>query len=313
MFNKSTNKELDEKSLNIKQRKSNKSVVNPPKKSSRKSLEYKQTSNNEKRENQKKSNNKKVSIKLPEDVDTKRKISSDSLMPKLEIEKLDNYELNDLEYESALKFDKRNLINIYWALIKREQLIIFTFFTRNDHNIVSIKIIRLIFLLCTDMTMNVFFFADETMHKMYLDYGKYDYIQQIPQIIYSTIVSQIIEVFLCFLSLTDKHYYEIKNLDDDNRYKIFKILKCVKTKITFFFIFTFLMFLFYWYAVTCFCAVYENTQNAFIKDSFSSFGLGLLYPFILYLIPSSLRILSLKCCKGNLSFIYKLSDIIPFF
>ena len=37
-FNKSTNEELDEKSLNIKQRKSNKSVVNPPKKSSRKSL-----------------------------------------------------------------------------------------------------------------------------------------------------------------------------------------------------------------------------------------------------------------------------------
>ena len=33
MFNKSTNKELDQKSLNIKQRKSNKSVVNPPKKS----------------------------------------------------------------------------------------------------------------------------------------------------------------------------------------------------------------------------------------------------------------------------------------
>jgi len=65
MFNKSTNKELDEKSLNIKQRKSNKSVVNPPKKSSRKSLEYKQTSNNVKGENQKKSNNKKVSIKLP--------------------------------------------------------------------------------------------------------------------------------------------------------------------------------------------------------------------------------------------------------
>ena len=36
------------------------------------------------------------------------------------------------------------------------------------------------------------------------------------------------------------------------------------------------MFAFYWYTITCFCAVYNNTQNAFIKDSLSSFGLGLL-------------------------------------
>ena len=42
------------------------------------------------------------------------------------------------------------------------------------------------------MAMNVFFLADETMHKMFLDYGKYDFIQQIPQIVYSTIISKII-------------------------------------------------------------------------------------------------------------------------
>ena len=73
------------------------------------------------------------------------------------------------------------------------------------------------------------------------------------------------------------------------------------------------MFLFYWYIVTCFCAVYENTQMAFIKDSLSSFGLGLLYPFILYLFPTILRIIALRCNKSNLSFVYKLSDIIPIF
>ena len=313
IINESTSKTVNRKSVRVNHRKSNKSVNFPPKKSSIKTLELKSSVNDDKEEKPKNKHNKKVSINVKESIYDNRKISSDSLISDIDIEKLDNYELNDLDYDSALKLDQRNFIKIYWALLKREQLIIFTFFTRNDHNIVFLKVIRLIFLLCTDMTTNVFFFADETMHKMYLDYGKYNYIQQIPQIIYSTVVAQIIEVFLCFLSLTDKHYYEIKDLDDDNRYKTFKILKCVKTKITFFFIFTFLMFLFYWYAVTCFCAVYENTQNAFIKDSFSSFGFGLLYPFILYLIPSSLRIISLKCCKGNLSFIYKLSDIIPFF
>ena len=168
--------------------------------------------------------------------------------------------------------------------------------------------------MCTDMAMNVFFFADATMHKMYLDYGKYNFLLQIPQIVYSTAASQIIEVFICSLSLTDKHYYEIKNLEHNDRYKqTVSIIKCVKRKITIFYIVTFLFFAFYWYAIACFCSVYENSQGAFIADSFSSFGLGLLYPFVLYLFPALLRIISLKANDTKYTCIYKTSDLIPLF
>ena len=163
------------------------------------------------------------------------------------------------------------------------------------------------------MALNVFFFTDETMHKMYLDYGKYNFLQQIYQILLSTIGTQIIEVFLCFLSMTDKHYFEIKNLEIKNKYNVFKIIKKVKIKITIFFVFTFLLFCFYWYAIACFCAVYRNTQSAFIKDSITSFALNLLYPFILYLFSVLLRIISLRASKANLSCLYRLSDVIPFF
>ena len=163
------------------------------------------------------------------------------------------------------------------------------------------------------MALNVFFFSDETMHKMFLDYGKYNFIQQIPQIIYSSIVSQLIEIVLCFLSLTDKYYYQIKNLKINSRYMAIQIIKGLKIKIGFFYIFTLLLFLFYWYIISCFCSVYENTQIAFIKDSLLSFAFGLLYPFVIYLFPTILRNLSIKYCKGKLSCIYKLSDIIPFF
>ena len=213
----------------------------------------------------------------------------------------------------AKKLDKRSFIAIYWSILKREHLILFTFFTRNDYNLIIVKLSRFIFSVCTDMCLNVFFFSDETMHKMYLDYGKYNFIQQIPQILYSTIASKLIEVFLCFLSLTDKYFYIIKNLDFNSRYQIFNIIKCIKIKLVIYFIFTFLMFAFYWYAIACFCAVYHNTQMAFIKDSILSFILGLLYPFILYLFPATLRIISLKAGKSNLSCIYSTSNIIPIF
>ena len=211
----------------------------------------------------------------------------------------------------AKKYDKRNLFQIYWSFLKREHPIIFTFITRDDHNITFVKYSRFFFLLCTDMAMNVFFFADETMHKMFLDYGKYNLIQQVPQIIYSTTVSKIIETLLCYLSLTDKHYYQAKNFKNVSKNFVMGILKCIKIKIAFFFLFSSLMFIFYWYIITCFCSVYNNTQIAFINDSLSSFIFGNLIPFAIYLFPSIFRKISLK--GNNLACVYKFSNLIPLF
>ena len=229
---------------------------------------------------------------------------------------MDNFELGELEYYEAIELDKRQFLQIYWAILMREHLVLFTFFSCNDYNIIYVKFARFIFLVCTDMAMNVFFFSDDSMHKIYLNYGKYDFIQQIPQIIYSTIISQLLELFLCYLSLTDKHIYQIKNLKKEQKsiFDISKILKCIKLKLIGFFSFTFILFFFYWYVISTFCSVYQNTQIIFIKDSISSFLMGLLYPFVLYLFPSVLRIIALKDAeKKRLKCIYKLSDIIPFF
>ena len=235
-----------------------------------------------------------------------------------EQKQFDDFEINELEYLDAKIIDTRSFMSIYWSILKREHKIIFTFFIRNDYNLYYIKFMRFIFLVCTDMALNVIFFSDESMHKIYLNYGKFDFYQHITQTIYSVAVSQIIEVFICFLSLTDKHYYKIKNMNKvetvDKKTQIFQVLRCIKLKLLGFFVFTFLLFGFYWYLITCFCAVYQNTENIFIKDFLISFIAGLIYPFILYIFPSVLRIISLRSCKNiNLSFVYKLSDIIPIF
>ena len=226
---------------------------------------------------------------------------------------LDDFELNDLSYEEAIIYDQRNFFQIYLSLLKREHRILFTFFVCHDYNLIFIKLSRFIFLLATDIAMNVFFFSDVTMHKTFLNYGKYNFLQQIPQIIYSTIVSQIIEVFLCFLSLTDKHIYQIKHLEINQKYKkiILDVFKVIKIKLIVYWIFTFIFFGLYWYAVACFCAVYYNTQSAFLKDSFISFFISLVYPLILYTFPTAFRICALKC-KNN-SCLFKISEVIPFF
>ena len=231
-------------------------------------------------------------------------------------EKLSDFELNELNYFEAINLDKRSFHQMYWSLLRREHILLITFFSYHDYNIIYVKLAKFIFLLCQDMAMNVVFFSDDSMHKLYLTYGKYDFLQQIPQIIYSTTISQLIEVFLCYLSFTDKHFYQIKSIKNQemNKAIVFQVLRCVKLKLFGFFTFTFILFLFYWYFISAFCAVYQNTQIIFIKDSISSFLTGLLYPFLLYLFPAILRIISLKdSIKKRFKCIYKISDIIPIF
>ena len=65
------------------------------------------------------------------------------------IKTYNDYELNSLDYYEALKFDKRTFFRIYWSLLKREHLIIFTFFASDDYNLFSIKLAKFFHTICT--------------------------------------------------------------------------------------------------------------------------------------------------------------------
>ena len=91
--------------------------------------------------------------------------------------KLDAFELNELEYDEAILKDERTFVKTYLDILRREHKIIFTFIICNDYNLIYIKYARFIFLVATDMTLNVFFFSDDSMHKIFLNYGKYNFIQ----------------------------------------------------------------------------------------------------------------------------------------
>ena len=164
---------------------------------------------------------------------------------------------------------------------------------------------RFIFLICTNMAMNVIFFFDSSMHKIYLDYGKYNFIPQIPQIIYSSIVSLTIETLIGILSSADDNIYQIKQIEEYNPKIIKKVINKIKIKLIIFFIITFIFFGFYWYLISSFCAVYNNTQIIYLKDFITSFCFGLLYPFAIQLCFTLLRIFSLKKKSKSRSLIYK--------
>ena len=62
-----------------------------------------------------------------------------------------------------------------------------------------------------------------------------------------------------------------------------------------------------------FGVIYKNTQIILLEDGLISFGLSLIYPFGIYLLPAFFRKLSLSNPKSGRSYLYKLSQFLLIF
>ena len=230
---------------------------------------------------------------------------------KLKIKNFTSQELNTMEYKKALKYDKRTYFQYYGSLLKKKQLILFTIINQDDYNLIIIKISLFLLSFSLYFTLNGFFFSDETMHKIYTDLGKYNIIYQIPIMIYSTLISSTINIILKQLSLSENDMLDIKH--ENNLQKAKKKSKekwsCLEIKLSIFFILSFLLMIFFWYFISCFCAVYTNTQIILINDTLLSFGLSMLYPFGIYLIPGIFRIPALRAKKKDKECLYKIGGL----
>ena len=220
--------------------------------------------------------------------------------------KFNDYEINNLIYKEALKYDKRTYFQFYFSLLKMNHIIMFTFLTRNDYNSKSIKIILFLFSFSLYLTVNALFFNEETIHKIYEDHGTFNISYQIPQILYSTIITSFINLIIKNFSLSEKKILEIKH--SNGEINLSKVLNYLIIKFIVFFILIFSFLILFWFYLSCFCAIYINTQIHLIKDTLISFGLSLIYPFGLYFLSGIFRIPSLK--NSNRECLYKISKII---
>ena len=159
------------------------------------------------------------------------------------------------------------------------------------------------------MTANALFFNDSTMHKIYTDQGKFNLEYQIPQIVYSTLIVCGINILINYLALTENDIISLKSIQSPLIIKIKK--RKIIYKVFIYFIISFLFLLFFSFYLSCFCFIYENTKFHLFKDTVISFGLDLIYPLFLCLIPGIFRRCALK--KTGKNCLYKFSQIIQKF
>ena len=160
--------------------------------------------------------------------------------------------------------------------------------------------------------INALFFDYPTIHKIYIDKGNYNIIYLIPHILYSFFVSQALIITIKYFSLSERNIYEIKSEKRIEKAsdKIYNVKKCLVIKYLCFFSLSLIFLIFFWYYLSSFGAVYQNTQVYLIKNTLISFGFSLIYPFVINLFAAILRIYSLK--ESNRKCFFKISKIIQF-
>ena len=224
--------------------------------------------------------------------------------------KFNDTELNELGYRKAIRYDFRNFKQYYIALLFTKHNL-FKIFNKTDYNSCSIKILLAVFNFSSCYAINALFFNDDTMHQIHEDAGDFNFLYQLPQIAYSTVLSFFIDNLTSFLALSEDEIILLKK--DKNLKNIINrgrdIKQTLKLKFFIFFIVNLLLILIFWYYLGCFCAVYRNTQFHLIKDTLISFSIGYIIPFGTNILTALLRIYSLKQYSKGKQIAFRLSRL----
>ena len=123
---------------------------------------------------------------------------------------LNIFELNTLDYKEAIYYDKRSFCDYFISLLKIKHPLIFSFCPIQDYNTIIIKlcISMLSFAIC--YFLNFIFFDEKTIHKIYKDEGKYDFIYFIPKISISFGVSHFIYILIKYIFLSERNLLNVK-------------------------------------------------------------------------------------------------------
>ena len=242
--------------------------------------------------------NEKVKDKKKGKTEEEKLTDDDKVSEKTQIYEYTPEEMNELPLKRALKYDKRGFCAYYGNILTFSHIILNVFFRFNDYNLFIVKLGLLFMTYPINLTFNIFFYTNKSIKLSYMK--SMDDISMfwsnIANTIYSSILSMTLLIILKFICLTHNSLKVFRKFKDVNyaRKKSVCVLRCVKIRVTIYFILSLAFLLIFGFYNLCFCAIFENTQVELIKSTLTSWLISLLYPFIICLITSFFRKMAFK-------------------
>ena len=229
-----------------------------------------------------------------------KKFNKENYVP-YEHKEYNENEIDDLEFEEAVIYDKRKLIDIFWFALKQKQLIINTFFTHEPFKPFSIKLSILLFSYSCYFVINGLLYNEEYISSQ-LEKESNTFIDflndSIERIIFTSIVGGLITFIIGIVFNTEKKIESTINKRKNNlillKGEISVINKRFNIIISIFIVFQFLVMTCFVIYIFCFCYVYHNSIFEWIKSSFIIFAIIQSFSVLTIFIIASFRYLSIK-------------------
>ena len=241
-----------------------------------------------------------------------------------------NIILNNYTFEEAIKYDKRQLCEIFYIFALAKQIFFHTFLYRSPLELFSLRLILFIFIISCDLSLNALFYFNENISKKYRKAKNvfiFTYTDNIVIIFLSILVGFVLLTLLAKLSNSTSTIREVflkeeEKLKSNKKYtitqirkteillEIEQILKKHKMRVIIFIIIEFILMLFFWYFVTAFCHVYNATQISWLWDSLTSILIRAIIELLISLGLAKLYIMAIvaecHCLYKFLMLLYNL-------
>ena len=192
---------------------------------------------------------------------------------------------------------------------------LFPFCPTKDYNSKIIKLCIFSLSFSIYYATNFAFFNDETLHQIYEVGGKYDILYFLPKIAISFAISYVISSLIKFIFLSERNIFAIKMQQIlSQAYSISdKEKRNMIIKYTIFFIAGIIFLGFFWFILSSFGAVYQNTQIFIFKNALICFAISLCYPLVINIFPCIFRISALNSKEKNSKCMFKFSKFLEIF
>ena len=223
--------------------------------------------------------------------------------------------LDDMEYDEAIKLDKRSFCGFFCDSLLEKQSFAYTFIASDPINTRMIKFILFSLNITLYFVVNGLFFSESFISELYhteeKDENFFSFIPRtIDKIIYTTIVAIFIGYMTDFFFVDEKKVKGVLKREKKNklvlRRSITLLIGEIQKRYISFIIMTFVVLLLSLYYVLCFNYVYPKTQIEWVKSSILIIIIMQLISILKCFYETVFRFLSFKCESEKL---YKVSKI----
>ena len=224
-------------------------------------------------------------------------------------------DVEDMEFEDALKCDKRTFCEYFWEKFQEQQIIMDTFFNSEQLKPRTIKIIIFLLNIILYFVINGLFYSEEYVSDLFNSDEEETFFSFFPRSIsrflYTTIVGVIIGIIVDFVAVDENKVKRLFLREKKNtlqiRYEITQITKDIKRNYLILMIICFIIDLISIYYVNCFNNVYPNLCGEWIKSSICIMIIMQILTILRGLLVALIRLIAFKCKSER---IYKIKDLL---